>query len=65
MQNAAREMVELAETGYETRRKKQTFDTAWQEMLNHATIKVRMFISRFTPHMLHIHAYYSRASECW
>ena len=38
MQTAAREMVELAEQGYES--KKPTFDMAWQEMLNHATMKV-------------------------
>ncbi|XP_067933773.1 SH3 domain-binding protein 5-like [Watersipora subatra] len=37
-QTAARELVELAEQGYET--KKPAFDMAWQEMLNHATIKV-------------------------
>ncbi|KAF6037786.1 SH3BP5L [Bugula neritina] len=38
MQAAAREMVELAEQGYFSN--KPSFDTAWQEMLNHATIKV-------------------------
>lgn len=49
MQNAAREMVELAEQGYETRRRKQTFDTAWQEMLNHATIKVSVLFLHWPP----------------
>ena len=39
-QSAAREMVELAEQGYQSNEKKNGFDTAWQEMLNHATMKV-------------------------
>lgn len=39
-QSAAREMVELAEQGYQSNQKKNGFDTAWQEMLNHATMKV-------------------------
>ena len=37
-QAAAKEMVNLAEQGFFTRG--QVFDPAWQEMLNHATIKV-------------------------
>lgn len=39
-QAAAREMVELAEQGYQSKEDQITFDTAWQEMLNHATMKV-------------------------
>ena len=35
---AAKEMVYLAELGFF--KKGQPFDPAWQEMLNHATIKV-------------------------
>ncbi|XP_074658838.1 uncharacterized protein LOC141911719 isoform X2 [Tubulanus polymorphus] len=38
MQTAAKEMVNLAEQGF--LRKGQPFDPAWQEMLNHATMKV-------------------------
>ncbi|XP_064644580.1 uncharacterized protein LOC135498275 isoform X2 [Lineus longissimus] len=38
MQQAAKEMVFLAEQGYFN--KGQPFDTAWQEMLNHGTLKV-------------------------
>ena len=36
---AAKEMVYLAEQGFFN--KGQPFDPAWQEMLNHATMKVR------------------------
>ncbi len=36
---AAKEMVNLAEQGFF--KKGQSFDPAWQEMLNHATMKVR------------------------
>ena len=36
---AAKEMVFLAEQGFFN--KGQPFDPAWQEMLNHATMKVR------------------------
>ena len=36
---AAKEMVYLAEQGYFC--KGQPFDPAWQEMLNHATMKVQ------------------------
>jgi len=35
---AAKEMVNLAEQGYF--KQTQQFDPAWQEMLNHSTIKV-------------------------
>ena len=37
-QSAAKEMVFLAEQGFF--KKGQPFDPAWQEMLNHATMKV-------------------------
>lgn len=38
MHEAAKEMVQLAEQGY--MRREQPSDPAWQEMLNHATMKV-------------------------
>ena len=38
MHEAAKEMVQLAEQGY--MRREQASDPAWQEMLNHATMKV-------------------------
>ncbi|XP_064618453.1 LOW QUALITY PROTEIN: uncharacterized protein LOC135482412 [Liolophura sinensis] len=38
MHEAAKEMVQLAEQGYMN--KGEPFDPAWQEMLNHATMKV-------------------------
>ncbi|BFZ06324.1 hypothetical protein BsWGS_09363 [Bradybaena similaris] len=38
MHEAAREMVQLAEEGY--KRREQDLDPTWQEMLNHATLKV-------------------------
>ncbi|ESO99681.1 hypothetical protein LOTGIDRAFT_54577, partial [Lottia gigantea] len=38
MHEAAKEMVQLAEQGYQ--RREQDADPAWQEMLNHATMKV-------------------------
>ena len=37
---AAKEMVSIAEVGFFNRVKGQNFDPAWQEMLNHATLKV-------------------------
>ena len=40
-QAAAKEMVYLAEQGFFT--KGQPFDPAWQEMLNHATMKVNLY----------------------
>jgi len=43
MQTAAREMVDLAEQGYQNKQR-HSFDTAWQEMLNHATTKVTLTI---------------------
>ena len=39
---AAKEMVNLAEQGF-FRKEGQPFDPAWQEMLNHATMKVGNF----------------------
>ena len=39
---AAKEMVFLAEQGFN--KKGQKFDPAWQEMLNHATLKVIFFL---------------------
>lgn len=38
MHEAAKEMVQLAEQGYNCR--EEPSDLAWQEMLNHATMKV-------------------------
>ena len=38
MHEAAKEMVQLAEQGYMQR--EDSTDPAWQEMLNHATMKV-------------------------
>ncbi|CAG5120550.1 unnamed protein product [Candidula unifasciata] len=38
MHEAAREMVQLAEEGY--KRREKDLDPTWQEMLNHATLKV-------------------------
>lgn len=38
MHEAAKEMVQLAEQGY--MRGEASTDPAWQEMLNHATMKV-------------------------
>ncbi|XP_055901630.1 uncharacterized protein LOC106069192 [Biomphalaria glabrata] len=38
MHEAAKEMVQLAEEGY--KRREQDLDPTWQEMLNHATMKV-------------------------
>lgn len=38
MHEAAKEMVQLAEQGYN--RREEPSDPAWQEMLNHATMKV-------------------------
>lgn len=38
MHEAAKEMVQLAEQGYTQR--EDSSDPAWQEMLNHATMKV-------------------------
>jgi hypothetical protein len=38
MHEAAKEMVQLAEQGYTCR--EEPSDPAWQEMLNHATMKV-------------------------
>lgn len=40
MHEAAKEMVHLAEQGYMKR--DQPSDPAWQEMLNHATMKVNI-----------------------
>ena len=41
MHEAAKEMVQLAEQGY--MRREQASDPAWQEMLNHATMKVDLY----------------------
>ena len=41
---AAKEMVQLAEQGY--MRREQPSDPAWQEMLNHATMKVGLLLSQ-------------------
>lgn len=41
MHEAAKEMVQLAEQGYMQR--EDSADPAWQEMLNHATMKVRHY----------------------
>ena len=38
MHEAAKEMVQVAEQGYMQR--EEMTDSAWQEMLNHATMKV-------------------------
>jgi len=38
---AAKEMVNLAEQGYF--KQSQQFDPAWQEMLNHSTMKVLFY----------------------
>ena len=38
MHEAAKEMVQVAEQGYMQR--EEISDSAWQEMLNHATMKV-------------------------
>lgn len=38
MHEAAKEMVQVAEQGYMQR--EEVSDSAWQEMLNHATMKV-------------------------
>jgi len=38
---AAKEMVNLAEQGYF--KQSQQFDPAWQEMLNHSTVKVLFY----------------------
>ena len=43
MHEAAKEMVQVAEQGYMQR--EEMTDSAWQEMLNHATMKVK---SRFS-----------------
>lgn len=40
MHEAAKEMVQLAEQGYMHR--EDSSDPAWQEMLNHATMKVNL-----------------------
>ena len=40
MHEAAKEMVQLAEEGY--KRREQDLDPTWQEMLNHATMKVSL-----------------------
>ena len=39
MHEAAKEMVQVAEQGYMQR--EEISDSAWQEMLNHATMKVQ------------------------
>ena len=41
MHEAAKEMVQLAEQGYNCR--EEPSDPAWQEMLNHATMKVSAY----------------------
>ena len=46
MHEAAKEMVQLAEQGY--MRREQPSDPAWQEMLNHATMKVGLILSQYT-----------------
>ena len=43
MHEAAKEMVQLAEQGYMQR--EDSGDPAWQEMLNHATMKVSVLVS--------------------
>jgi len=43
---AAKEMVNLAEQGYFEQ--SQHFDPAWQEMLNHSTMKVSSYTALFT-----------------
>ena len=48
MHEAAKEMVQLAEQGYNCR--EEPSDPAWQEMLNHATMKVSAYSwKRFFP----------------
>ena len=41
---AAKETISLAEERFQDNSGEWTFDNAWQEMLNHATIKVDLFI---------------------
>lgn len=41
---AAKETVALAEQRFLTNQHEWQFDNAWQEMLNHATMKVKCFI---------------------
>ena len=42
MHEAAKEMVQVAEQGYMQR--EEISDSAWQEMLNHATMKVHIYL---------------------
>lgn len=41
---AAKETVALAEQRFLTHKNEWQFDNAWQEMLNHATIKVGFYM---------------------
>ena len=56
MHEAAKEMVQLAEQGY--MRREQASDPAWQEMLNHATMKVSsadLFIHAIRAYFVRLH----------
>lgn len=59
MHEAAKEMVQLAEQGYIQR--EDSTDPAWQEMLNHATMKVTIVLflafSPFQPELLLNHLF--------
>jgi len=45
---AAKETVALAEARFMSHQHEWNFDQAWQDMLNHATIKVSIRVKRIT-----------------
>ncbi len=52
---AAKETIALAEERFLTNSNHWEFDNAWQEMLNHATIKVRVFMEHHSINQNFVH----------